>query len=452
MPQQPTGFVPDGFQPDTDQNGQPSAAMRFASELYNKSPIPAAIGLVKGATNAALHPLDTFFGLKPAAETVVGLAKAQWDEAVKAAQKAKEATQGGGALSATEAFGHGLAAVLPILGPAAADVGEHFAKGDTAGGFGGGMALLAPFAAKYGLELKGAANPQKADLLRREAEQQVSERVLGPANPRYKSTAQTLAPEVLQRGMQGSRLELQQLADEGMAKAADQIDTAVSAMPQPNVIDVKSIANDLQQRIDSFKVNGSVIPTAAERVKHLEQLKSYLQKNVGDTASFDDVKRIRDEFYQAADAAKGYQQSGNQSIADAGWAAREAGSAIRSALAKDRPELVAPNADYTFFKRLGDVLDPAIGRPKTVIAAPTGVTGGLSTAGAIIGQAAASTPGMKAVSALVMSRILPALKEAQISPAWRCRRAGLMRSGPPHSRCMHDLRLLCAIWGLRGRV
>jgi hypothetical protein len=192
--------------PEQPAPAQPSALERGATQFYDKSPLAAGVAAVQGTANAVAHPLDTYFGLKPLAGTVVDLAKAQWDQAVQAAQKAKAAANGGGVLSASEALGHGLAAVLPILGPAAADVGEHFAHGDVAGGVGGSVGMLLPFAAKYGLEAKKAgtvaptnaaleaADQARARALRRDAESQVSEKVLAPGNPRYKGTAQQVAP------------------------------------------------------------------------------------------------------------------------------------------------------------------------------------------------------------------------------------------------------------------
>jgi hypothetical protein len=47
----------------------------------------------------------------------------------------------------SEAGGHALAAVLPVLGPQAAHAGEQFGSGDIAGGWGTTVGLLAPFAA-----------------------------------------------------------------------------------------------------------------------------------------------------------------------------------------------------------------------------------------------------------------------------------------------------------------
>ena len=300
-------------------------------------------------------------------------------------------------------------------------VGEQGARGDVAGMAGGAVGLLGPFAVKYGLELKHAPDPQAADLLRRSAEQQVSERVLAPGNVRYKGTAQQVAPEMLSREMQGTRLELQQLADEGMTKAADAIDAVIAKQgpPAQHLMDVKPISQALQDRIDEFTVNGETIPTATGKVQQLTKIKDFLDTKVGNTATFADLKRMRDDFYRAAAEAKGYQFQSDTGMADLGWAAREAGSAIREAFAQAHPDLVGPNADYTFYRRLGDVLDPALGRPKAVNAVTSGATGGLATAGAVIGQAASSVPGVRALSALATANLLPKIKAALNSPEYQ---------------------------------
>jgi hypothetical protein len=407
---------------------QPSALARAGSEFYSKSPIGAAVAAVQGAANVVQHPLDTFFGLRPLAGTVRDLARAQWDEAVKAADAAKRAA-GGDALSVSEALGHGLAAILPVLGPAAANVGEHFAAGDTAGGVGGTLGLLTPFAAKYGIEAKqagtvaptrgalAAANADRATRLTREAAQQVDQRVLAPGNPKYKGTATTIAPEVLDRGLKGDRLQLQQVAEDGMAKAGSAIDAAVSARSTP--LALTPIVQVLNDRIAEFQVGGKTIPTAVGKVEALTQLRNYLgglAKKSGGVIPFDQLRTIRDEFYDAADKAKGYAMTGgNEHLADIGWASREAGGAIRQAIANEMPDLKVANADYTFFKRLHDVLDPNLGRPKQTNYVPTGVTGGMATAGALIGEnALAHLPGGAALGAW----LVPKLKAITNSPAW----------------------------------
>lgn len=410
---------------------QPSALERGATQFYEKSPLAAAVSTGKGILNALPvtgHPLDTFFGLKPLAGTVRDLAKAQWDQAVQAAQKAKEAANGGGVLSASEAFGHGLAAVLPILGPAAADVGEHFAQGDIAGGVGGTFGLLSQFAVKYGFDAAKAKSPMasKANIaaastdqaarLTREAEQQVSQQVLAPGNPKYKGVATKIAPDVLDRGMQGDRLALTQAAEDLMAKSGAEIDAAWKAHQQP--LATQNVLQTLDQRIKDLQVGGADIPTAAGKVQALTQLRDYLAK-LGDLSK-DDFLKIRDEMYDAAEKAKGYQVAGNEHIADMGWAARETGSAMREAQAAQVANLTGPNADYTFAKRLRDVLDPNVGRPKQTNYVPTGVTGGMATAGAIAGaKLLEGIPVVGKAGALIGSQLLPKLKAFLASPEFQ---------------------------------
>jgi hypothetical protein len=111
-----------------------SAVGRFfsnAGEMLNP------VTMVKGLYGAVRHPIDTGTAL-------VG---AQIDQA----RKAKTAF-GEGRYS--EAVGHGGAAVLPLLGPAAAAAGEQMGTGDVAGGLGKGVGLLAPVAI-------GAAVPKR---------------------------------------------------------------------------------------------------------------------------------------------------------------------------------------------------------------------------------------------------------------------------------------------------
>jgi hypothetical protein len=403
--------------------------LRGAQQFYEKSPIGAAVGLGTGLANVIAHPLDTYLGAAPIADAVKGAVKAQWDQAVTAAQKVKAAAHAaaGGqgteaALSATEALGHGLAAILPILGPAAADVGEHGARGDVAGMVGGAAGLLTPFAAKYGLETK-APNLGKADRLTREAEAQVSQRVLAPGNPRFKGTAAALAPQILDRGLQGDRIALQQLATEGMDTAGSHIDQTVSAHGGPQApVATTPIVDAMTKRINDLTVNGTPIPTAAGRVASLTKLRDYVQ-GLGKTAPFESIKAIRDDFYGEAAKQSGYEASGRAPLADAAWAAREGGSAIREALATDRPDTAAHYAEYTFWKNLNDVLDPTLGRPKSGTVT-TGVTGGLHTTGAIIGAAAGSgIPGVAPLAALAVSKLLPAIREAQVSPGWQLAQA-----------------------------
>lgn len=436
--EEPKGWAPVATTaPTAGAEQAPPALLRAAQQFYEKSPLGAIGGVLSGAADVVQHPIDTLFGIVPVAHAVQGMARAQWDEAVTAAQKAKAfATGRGDALTGVEALGHGLAAILPILGPAAANVGEHGAQGDIAGMVGGAAGLLTPFAAKYGLEVKksgsviptpakvaaGASSVTKLDRLMRDANTQVSQRVLAPANPRYKPTATRIAPEVLERGLSGDRIALQQSAEQGLADAGAAIDQATvgaggAALPIPT----RPIIDALTNRIQEFQVNGSVIPTAVEKVAHLTKLRDYIKK-LGPQAPLSDVLKIRDEFYATAEEAGGYAKKGDAGLGTVAWAAREAGSAIRQHLAALNPEAAAARADYTFWKSLNDVLDPDLGRPKSG-AASAGVTGGRATVGAVAAQAIGTTQLGKAAAAVGLGKILPLIQDTVNSPAWQLAKA-----------------------------
>jgi hypothetical protein len=118
----PEDFTPQQAQPEG------SAIGRFASgagEMLN----PAKIA--QGLYQTVRHPIDT----------VSAIASAHGEEAKKTGEAFSEGRY-------SEAVGHGLATILPVLGPAAARIGEEIAEtGDVATGVGRGVGLAAPVAA-----------------------------------------------------------------------------------------------------------------------------------------------------------------------------------------------------------------------------------------------------------------------------------------------------------------
>lgn len=388
---------------------QPSAASRFfsnAGEMLN--PVTAA----KGIYQAVRHPLDT-------AGAIYDMQAEQFGKASGAFQQGRY----------SEMLGHGMAGVLPLVGPAAASAGEQIASGDVAGGMGRSAGLLAP-AVGMGVAkgvVKRQARKGAPAVLEREAAQQVSQRVLAPGNVAFKGKAEAIAPEVLRRGMKGGREELAQAADEGMAEAGSRIDDAINAAGGPSAgVIVNPIVAQLERKINSMLINGEPIQGTEGRIAGLRariaQLERTAQTQPASTVrppaapirvtSFDDLRKFRDEQYRLADEAKAYRRMGNPQLSDEGFAAAESGSAVRSQFATQSPELAAANADYAFFKTLGDVLDPAQGRPK-VTAPSQGITGGATTSGAVAGHLI----GPKA--AFVMSVVRPWIQRVRTEPAWQ---------------------------------
>jgi hypothetical protein len=126
---------------------QQSGASRFVSGAVSAvNPMP----LVSQLADVVKDPVGQAFGLKPGLQNLKSALHAQLDQAITAAQTAKKALDGEGdagtwqgkLMAASEALGHGVAAVVPVFGPAAAHAGERIAEGDTAGGLGEGAGLV----------------------------------------------------------------------------------------------------------------------------------------------------------------------------------------------------------------------------------------------------------------------------------------------------------------------
>lgn len=387
----------------SEQATQPegSAIGRFTSGVASQlNPLTLAEGLY----NTVRHPVTT-------AQNILGASVEQGRQALE------HATQPG-LLNKVEAVGHA-AAVLPLIGPQAAQAGEQIASGDVAGGLGKGAGMLAPFAAQKAIELRTAAKASKAaPILTRQASEQVSQRVLAPGNPAYKGKAAAIAPQVLERGLRGSRDELRQIAVEGMSDAGAKLDDAIQAAGGAQApVHIGEVVKILKDKINDLRdsTGQPLSSDAAIKIKALDDKILQLQATGGKqgVATFQDMRKIRDENYGLAEQARAYQRLGNPVKDIEGWAGRETGSAIREVFAKRSPESAAANADYTFFKTLNDVLDPVLGRPKAT-AAPTGVTGGMRTSGSVAGNLIGGKAG-----AFIFGTVVPWVRDRLNSPEWQ---------------------------------
>ena len=404
QPARPEQFTAQGAQP------QGSAAGRF---LSNAAEMLNPITMVQGAYQAVRHPIET-------AGAILQQQGAQFGKA------ADDFRQG----RYSEMVGHAAAGALPLIGPAAAGAGEQIAAGDVAGGLGRATGLVAPVAAAGAMRGRVAMQNAKGvpAVLERQAVDQVAQRVLAPGSVAFKGKAQAIAPEILKRGMKGGREELAQAAEEGQATAGQAIDDAITAGGGgASGVYIDPVVSQLQRKIDSLTVNGKPIPGAEGRIAGLRARIDFLEQTARQrqglvrhgqpfsnpkALSFDDLRKFRDEQYRIANEARAYQRAGNPSLNDEGFAAAESGSAVRSEFARLSPELAQANADYTFFKTLGDVLDPAQGRPKAT-APSQGVTGGSATSGAVAGMVV----GPKA--AFVLGVVRPWIQRMRSEPAWQ---------------------------------
>src|SRR3990167_5079331 len=222
------------------------------------------VTIAQGLYQATRHPIDTGSALLSAQGEQFG--------------KAREAfTQG----RYSEAAGHGVAGVMPIVGPVAANIGEHAATGDIAGAAGQTVGLVAPFAVGGVVRGRLAQRARRGDpeLLERAAAQQVSQRVLAHGNVAFRGRAEHVAPEILRRGMKGGREELAQTADEGMAAAGQRIDDAITAGGGGSAgVMVNPIVAELRRSIDDLTINGEPIEGASRRVAALRARIAQLER------------------------------------------------------------------------------------------------------------------------------------------------------------------------------
>jgi hypothetical protein len=128
--------------PDAAKAAIWDARSRVKATSANETPAGpegSAVGRFIGGAAEMLNPVSAVKGLATAVMNPIDTAGAIYNAHAEQFGKAKEAF-GQGRYS--EAAGHGMAGVVPIIGPAAAGVGEQIGAGDVAGGLGAGAGLL----------------------------------------------------------------------------------------------------------------------------------------------------------------------------------------------------------------------------------------------------------------------------------------------------------------------
>ena len=161
-----------------------SARGRF---LSNAGEMLNPVNIAKGVYRTVRHPVDT--------ATAIGRSHAEQFS------KARTAFDEG---RMSEAFGHGLATITPVLGPVAAEAGEQIGSGDIAGGLGKAVGVLAPVGIPTAVRQvkRAAAAATPAGVVTR-AETGAATRVaevmapkVGPNKTRFGNMAEQVAPEV----------------------------------------------------------------------------------------------------------------------------------------------------------------------------------------------------------------------------------------------------------------
>jgi hypothetical protein len=159
------------------RRGGDSAWDRFGTNLWEMlNPVEMA----KGLGQAVAHPV----------ETAKAIGRAHGEQLRKAEEAARQGRY-------SEMVGHTGAALLPVLGPVAANIGEQIGRGDVAGGLGALTGLVAPVAALRTIgAVRGVARPSALPQVDMSMAQRLRARgsALAPAVEKGESLVRKLYP------------------------------------------------------------------------------------------------------------------------------------------------------------------------------------------------------------------------------------------------------------------
>ena len=453
------GGVKQQAQPDvrTDVNASDSPGwLSKAGSAVKDFGVGAGKGVLRSAVGAgrlmeALTPIERLTGGIPEnAESTLGL------DATNTAQKV-----GMGAEQIAEFF-------TPVGGVGKVKIAAEAAKSAllTAVQTGSPTQSAASAGISLALPAVGAAARHAAPILREGATKRVVQ-ALGPTHERYKAMAERLAPEILKRGLGGSRASLQQKAIDTLETVGEQLDTALTTHAAEPVA-VRSIVDTLETAKDAFRTtknmgfqeavdkgyilmkgsgvslkagtvllpNNTVDVAVAIEPRALNQL-SKIQKlieDVGPVATVEQMVGIRRAWDKVVSQAGGYAHRAGGAIGvpladqSEAFAKREGAGAIRRLLADDFPDMAAINKEYSFWKGLDDVLTQTMKRTQ-----PQGKgLGRLAAEGAgqVVGGVVGSQAGpVGAVGgAILVGKLAEAVKAVFTSPRWRLMDAKLRNS------------------------
>jgi hypothetical protein len=251
-----------------------------------------------------------------------------------------------------------------------------------------------------------------APLLQKSAKAQYM-KALSPTKAENKFLAQKITPGLLERGVSGSLEGINKTADAALDETGPQISAAVKAIPQAKTLAIQPVLNALEDYKQNFKVGTTEMrPDAVARVSELQDT----IKQLGPDVSYASLNKARQIFDEVVSQGKGYY---GKTLAEGGMldVQRETANAIRSALAKDRPDIAKINAEYSFWSNVqkvtGDTISRRSGQEGALLPKLAGI-GGLAT-----GHAAPGTV-MYLVGRAIQSprwRTFSAVKKTQIANA-----------------------------------
>jgi hypothetical protein len=387
-------------------------------------------------------------GQGPIGKTVGAIAKAQLNQGKQAVDSFRQGDY-------SSAVGHGVAAALPVVGPMAANFGEHAgeALGSMEGGnpdtnaakeaatdaLAAGTMYAVPEAGSIIERVRPGTLAAASDALRANAEAQYA-RVLNPTTNANKFKTAKIVPELIDRGVVARNLKgIQSTAEGEISRFGQAIGNAWDNLPPDTATEFQPIYDKLQSEIDNtHSVTGSSgkkIPAGPEAKRAIGDIQK-LQETLMDVAATDpetgklmlpvDKARFLRQYFDGVAENAGRSSGANLAADSTAQAHAIAADSIRHELAKDHPDIAALNKEYSFWKDVNDVVTATILRKQgqapslgsRVAQAAGYAKGGILGAEALKAlQAATSSPGWGTAFAVLKDRLADALSKGQRGPA-----------------------------------
>lgn len=272
----------------------------------------------------------------------------------------------------------------------------------------------------------GAAGPAiggvvkaAAPALREQAETQVMQ-ALGPTKERYKAMAEKLVPQILKRGIRGSREGIMAQAADAAETAGQQIDDALQQFGS-RTTGTQPITDAIEKAKDTFRVTnqaGKVVDVEPRAIKQLSKLQDTIGA-LGPDASVSQLVAVRRAWDTVVAQAGGFAHRAPGGIGTPlkdtteAWAKREGAGAIRKLLDTTAPELTTLNKEFSFWKNLDDVLTQTTQRT-----GPHG-EGLTATAKEAAGQVAGAAMHGGVTGAFALGKVAKLANSVFTSPRWK---------------------------------
>ena len=423
------------------------------------NPLPA-IGGVLGTVGDVVtgHPVVAAGKVYDVGKGLVGAQSAEGKKAYDAAGRllqSRSLTEG--AINASEAVGHGLASVIPVLGPLAAQAGERIGQGDVAGGLGQGAGVLAPMGVRPAVQAATRAGQTQLAPMAANIERGAVDRLHAVAAPKIggvvarrmgTTLAEKVAPRLLREPDMGawSTGTLRDKVGARLTAAEDALDQAFVGRAGLQPFRSKPVLDALEQAYEEL---GTVKTSrTGERTVHIppprEARAAYMRqaieslKALGPVVTYEDLKTWRASYGDVAKAGGKWNPSTLDDalrLQGAADTAKDITGVLMRQLGRRDAVTKAANAEYSFWRQADDILAaaeeservrPKVGR-RLAAQMSGGVIGGQAAGplGAVVGTvlgpivevAVGAGPTVQIQFARGMTRLADALRAGNVGGA-----------------------------------